>query len=77
MDDFSIVVVHYIQKAVLEDQVNLTEFGVVIDACKVRLASKPGFTVVFGRRESNGVAHALARRSITSAVSVIGEAPPV
>ncbi|CAN1238757.1 hypothetical protein LINGRAPRIM_LOCUS2180 [Linum grandiflorum] len=65
-----------VQQAIVGNNVDLTESGVVIDECKVRLACQPRFSVVFGRRSCNGVAHTLARRSITSAVSVVGEAPP-
>ncbi|CAN0888737.1 Transposon TX1 uncharacterized 149 kDa protein [Linum grandiflorum] len=66
-----------VRKALVEVVVDLTEFGVVIEECKVRLAAKPDFTAEFYRRDSNGVAHTLARRAISSVVSVVGEAPPV
>ncbi|CAN1222649.1 hypothetical protein LINGRAPRIM_LOCUS628 [Linum grandiflorum] len=56
----------------MEDLVDLTEFGVVIAECKVRLAAQPNFTVMFTRREGNTVAHTLARRFISSAISVFG-----
>ncbi|CAN1239983.1 hypothetical protein LINGRAPRIM_LOCUS2561 [Linum grandiflorum] len=59
------------------DVVDVTEFGRLVVECKAKLLSKPDFTVVFCRRDGNGVAHALARRAITSNVTVLGEVPPV
>ncbi|CAN0923066.1 hypothetical protein LINGRAHAP2_LOCUS33378 [Linum grandiflorum] len=42
--------------AIVGNLVHLTEFGVITDACKVRLATQPNFTVMFKRKTYNGVA---------------------
>ncbi|CAN0901842.1 hypothetical protein LINGRAHAP2_LOCUS21644 [Linum grandiflorum] len=63
-------------RAVQEQVADDTEFGRIIEACKVRVSSKPGLSVSFGRRNYNEAAHVLARRSSTSIVIVIGEIPP-
>ncbi|CAN0837140.1 Putative ribonuclease H protein At1g65750, partial [Linum grandiflorum] len=63
--------------ALQRDEEDVTEFGVIINKCKELFLSEPGFSVVFVRRDGNGVAHTLARRSITEADTVLGQAPPI
>ncbi|CAN0900732.1 hypothetical protein LINGRAHAP2_LOCUS21008, partial [Linum grandiflorum] len=57
-----------VQSAIVGD---VTEFGRLVMDCKAQLLSKPEFSVLFVRRDGNGVAHALARRAITSIVTVL------
>ncbi|CAN0854892.1 hypothetical protein LINGRAHAP2_LOCUS6054 [Linum grandiflorum] len=65
-----------VQRAMATAVADVTEFGRLIAECKRRLNLKPGISVLFGRRDGNGVAHMVARRAITSTVTVIGEVPP-
>ncbi|CAN1221897.1 hypothetical protein LINGRAPRIM_LOCUS433 [Linum grandiflorum] len=65
------------QTATVGSIVDLTNFGVIINASKLSLAGKPNFSVVFERRDCNGVAHMIARRTIISTDSGIEEAPPM
>ncbi|CAN0878464.1 hypothetical protein LINGRAHAP2_LOCUS12492 [Linum grandiflorum] len=58
------------------DIVDLTEFRVLIDECKLRVHCKPGLSVMFVRRDDNGVAHTLARRSIHLTVATSGDVTP-
>ncbi|CAN0914148.1 hypothetical protein LINGRAHAP2_LOCUS28388 [Linum grandiflorum] len=55
---------------------DITEFGVIIAKCRVRLLYKTSLPIVFDRRICNGVAYTFARRSITSIVTVIDAIPP-
>ncbi|CAN1249493.1 hypothetical protein LINPERPRIM_LOCUS7163 [Linum perenne] len=47
------------------EDVDATEFGELIQGCVVILNCNPSFKIYFVRRERNGVAHALARHSIS------------
>ncbi|CAN1246593.1 hypothetical protein LINGRAPRIM_LOCUS3203 [Linum grandiflorum] len=58
------------------DNSDVTEFGSLIAECKMGLVSKPGVSVVFSGRDSNSVAHTIARRAITATVTSLGVVPP-
>ncbi|CAN1220889.1 hypothetical protein LINGRAPRIM_LOCUS93 [Linum grandiflorum] len=78
--EFPVVIIEtdcqVVQRAITGDIVDLTEFGVLIDECKLCVNSKPGLSVLFVRRDGNGVAHTLARRSIHSINAVCGTITP-
>ncbi|CAN0880963.1 hypothetical protein LINGRAHAP2_LOCUS13947, partial [Linum grandiflorum] len=66
-----------VHTAVHRDEEDVTEFGVIISKYKELMLSESGFSVVFVRRDGNGVAHTLARRSIIEAKTVLGQTPPM
>ncbi|CAN0853040.1 Putative ribonuclease H protein At1g65750, partial [Linum grandiflorum] len=55
---------------------DLSEFGVRVAECRAILAEKTQFTVSWVRRNRNGVAHELARRSHNLTSTVVGETTP-
>ncbi|CAN1254743.1 Putative ribonuclease H protein At1g65750 [Linum perenne] len=63
--------------AVNRDEVDRTEFGRIISKCREALQNQVNSKVRAVRRCSNGAAHVLARRSVYSTQSFIGEVPPV
>ncbi|CAN1842196.1 hypothetical protein LINPERHAP1_LOCUS36775 [Linum perenne] len=65
-----------VASAVNGQESNLTEFGVIIDGCRLILLANPGYEVVFVRRNRNVVAHELARRSFSLASPFEGYVPP-
>ncbi|CAN1237192.1 hypothetical protein LINGRAPRIM_LOCUS1835 [Linum grandiflorum] len=66
-----------VHKAIVGVAADIIEFGCLVAECKTKLLSKPGFSVGFVKRDGNGVAHAIARRAVTSIVTVLGEIPPI
>ncbi|XVF60273.1 hypothetical protein PTKIN_Ptkin08bG0031800 [Pterospermum kingtungense] len=54
-----------------------TEFGSIIHNCKTLLYSKPVSKVMFTRRDANGVAHILARQSLSCVNPTINTSAPV
>ncbi|CAN1806583.1 hypothetical protein LINPERHAP1_LOCUS24726 [Linum perenne] len=63
-------------QAVEKGGTNITEFGRKIEVCKSLLQFQPHAEVVFIRRNGNRAAHAVARRTIHQADTVIGSAAP-
>jgi hypothetical protein len=43
---------------------NVSEYGSLIDECKIILSNHSDFIIAFIRRQANGSAHVLARRAI-------------
>jgi hypothetical protein len=50
-------------QAINDKSSNQTEFGIIIEDCKILLANYPNFKISFIRRQANFVAHTLARAS--------------
>ncbi|XVF87254.1 hypothetical protein PTKIN_Ptkin18bG0104100 [Pterospermum kingtungense] len=64
-------------QAIKNSMADTTEFGSIIQNCKTLLYSKPMSKVMFTRRDANGVAHVLARQSLSCVNPTINTSAPV
>ncbi|CAN1285866.1 hypothetical protein LINPERPRIM_LOCUS19136 [Linum perenne] len=65
-----------VMKAIQRGDVDITEFGELIQGCISIMGRNPDFSVSFVRREGNGVAHVLARHSSSCVTPTVGVTSP-
>ncbi|XVE78858.1 hypothetical protein DITRI_Ditri14bG0011900 [Diplodiscus trichospermus] len=63
-------------KAVHSSMVDLTEFGTLIEGCKLILSLEQNFSVCYVKRQANEVAHSLARAARFNACPFTSYNPP-
>ena len=63
-------------KALHDSQENLLEVGHILNACKLILNSKSGYSVSFVKRQANGVAHLVAKLPCSLNCQKVFMSPP-
>ncbi|CAN0906798.1 Uncharacterized mitochondrial protein AtMg00310 [Linum grandiflorum] len=65
-----------VARAINGSEMDVSEFGTMVSACRRILDHQPSYTVSWIRRSRDGVAHELARRSRSLASTLVGATPP-